>query len=91
MSRREAAAVLNGRGAVVDPKNGETLGSQPPADFTAPAAEIHDELIFRKPARVDRFNEFLLRLVGFPVGAKLGVKPLALPSNQVPPVRPIGK
>jgi len=88
---REAAAVLNGRGAVVEPENGKTLASQPPANLTVPAPHVDDALIFREPAGVDRFNEFLLRLVGFPEGAKFGVDPLALPSMQVSPVRPIGK
>jgi len=73
VSRREAAAALNGRGAVVKPENGKSLGSQPAADLTVSAAHIHDELIFRKPAGVDRFTEFLLRLVGFPEWANSGL------------------
>ena len=91
VSGGEAAAVLNRRGAVVEPQNGKTLGSQPPANLTASAAHVDDALVFREPARVDRFNEFLLLLVGLPEGAKFGIDPLALPSMPVSPVRPIGK
>jgi hypothetical protein len=87
----EAAAGLNGRGTAVQPENAKTLGSQPPANLTISAPYVDDALIFREPARVDRFNEFLLRLVGFPEGAKFGVLPLALPSVQMSSVRPIGK
>jgi len=91
LSGREAAAVLNRRGAVVKTENGKTLGRQPPAKLTIPTAHVDDALIFREPARVDRFNEFLLRLVGFPEGAKFGVEPLAIPSVPLSPVRPIGE
>lgn len=87
----EAAAVLNGRGAVVKPENAKTLGSQPPANLTVPAPHVDDALIFREPAGVDRFNKFLLGLVGFPEGAKFRVLPLALPFMQMSPVHPIGK
>ena len=67
------AAVLNGCGAIVEPENGKALGSQPPANLTVSTPHVDDALIFRKPARVDRFNEFFLGLVGFPEGAKFGV------------------
>jgi hypothetical protein len=73
VSGGEAQAVLHGRGAVVGPQNGKALASQPAADLTVSAAHIHDELIFRKPAGVDRFTEFLLRLVGFPEWANSGL------------------
>ena len=91
VSGGEPAAVLNRRGAVVEPQNSKTLGSQPPANLTLPATHVDDALIFREPAGVDRFNEFLLRLIGFPEGAKFGVDPLPLLSIPVSPVRPIGK
>jgi len=91
LSSGEAAALLNRRGAVVETENGKILGRQPPAKLTIPTAHVDDALIFREPARVDRFNEFLLRLVGFPEGAKFGVEPLAIPSMPASPVRPIGK
>jgi hypothetical protein len=87
----EAAAVLNSRGAVVNSENGKTLGSQPSANLTVSAPHVDDALIFREPAGVGRFNEFLLRLVGFPEGAKFTVLPLTLPSMHVSPVRPIWK
>jgi hypothetical protein len=64
----EAAAVLNGRGAVVESENAKTLDSQPPANLTVRALQVDDALIFREPARVDRVNEFFLGLVGFPEG-----------------------
>jgi len=78
-------------GTPVEPHNGKALASQPPVNFTVPAAHVDDALIFREPAGVDRFNEFLLRLGGFPEGAEFGVEPPALPSMPVSPVRPIGK
>jgi hypothetical protein len=86
VSRGETAAVLNRRGAVIHPENGKTFGSQPPANLTVSAPHVNNALIFREPAGVDRFNEFLLGLVGFPVGAKFRVLPPALPSIQVSPV-----
>jgi len=76
----EAAAVLNGRCAVVNAENGKTLINQPPANLTVPAPYVDDALIFWEPAGVDRFNEFLLGLVGFPERAKFRVLPLPLPS-----------
>ena len=91
VSGGEAAAALNRRGAIVEPQNGKTLGSQPPANLTIPTAHIDDALIFREPAGADCFNEFLLRLVGFPERAKFGLEPLVVPSMPVSPVRPIGK
>ena len=50
----ELAAVLDRRGGVVEPQNGKTLGSQPSADVTVPAAHVNDALIFGERARVDR-------------------------------------
>lgn len=82
VSRRETAAVLNGCGAVVEPENLETFGSQPSANLTTSAPHVDDALIFRESAGVDRFKEFLLGLVGFPVGSKFGILPLVLPSMQ---------
>ena len=87
----ESTAVINGRGAVVEPQNGKALVSQPPANPTVSAAHVDDALIFRKPAGIDRFNEFLLRLIGFPVRAKFGLEPLTIPSMPVSLVHPIGK
>jgi len=91
LSGGEAAALLNRCSAVVETENGKILGRQPPAKLTIPTAHVDDALIFREPARVDRFNEFLLRLVGFPEGAKFGVEPPEIPSMPASPVRPIGK
>ena len=91
MSGGEPAAVLNGRCAIVEPQNRKALASQPPANLTVSAAHVDDALIFRKPTGLNRINEFLLRLIGFPEGAKFGVEPPALPSMPVLPVRPIGK
>src|SRR5262245_1184820 len=87
----ETAALLNGRGAVVNAEHGKTFRGQPPAEPTISTAHIQDEMIFRKPAGVDRFNELLLRLVGCPQRAKFRIEPLTLPSTQASPVHPIGK
>jgi hypothetical protein len=91
VSGGEAAAVLNRCCAIVEPQNCKTLAGQPPANLTVSAAHVHDALIFREPAGLNRINEFLLRLVGFPEGAKFWVEPAALPSVPASPVRPTGK
>lgn len=87
----QATAVLDRHTAKVEPQNRKTLISQPPADLTATTAQVDDALTFRKPARVDRFNQLLLRLLGFPEGGIFRVGPLALPSAAMSLARPIGK
>jgi hypothetical protein len=91
LSRRETATVLDGLGTVIKPKNGQTLASQPTANLSVPTAYVDDALIFRKPARFNRIDEFSWWLVGFPEGPKLWVSPLAFPYMAMSPVHPFGK
>ena len=91
VSGGEAAAVLDGRRAIVEAQNGEALASQPTANLTVSATHVDNALILREPAGLNRVNEFLLRLVGFPEGPKFGVEPPAFPYAPVSPVHPIGE
>ena len=87
----QATAVLDRHTAKVEPQNRKTLISQPPADLTATTAQVDDALTFREPARVDRFDQLLLRLLRFPEGSIFRVGPPALPSAAMSLARPIGK
>src|SRR6266480_6852496 len=71
LSHRKTATVLDGGGTVIEPKDGQTLASQPTTNLTVPTAYVDDALIFRKPARFNRIDEFSWRLLGFPERAKL--------------------
>src|SRR4030095_8052879 len=75
----EAAAVIDGRGAVIDAENGEPLFREPAAHFAVTAANVDHTLTFLKPARLDRFDEFLLRLLGFPERVIFRIGPVAFP------------
>ena len=91
LSGGKPAAAFDCRCAIVHSENAKAISSQPPADFTSTAAHVDNALIFRKPVRVDCFDEFLLRLVGFPKGVIFGIAPLVLPSTTTTAVRPIGE
>ena len=87
----EAAAVIDGRGAVIDTENRKTLFREPTAHFAVATADVDHALTFLEPARLDRFDEFLLRLLRFPERVIFRIGRMAFPLFALVLVRPVRK
>src|SRR5262245_57831138 len=87
----QAAAVIDGRGTVIDTENRKTLFREPTTHFAVATADVDHALTFLEPARLDRFDEFLLRLLRFPERVIFRIGPMAFPLSAMSLVRPVRK
>jgi hypothetical protein len=85
---REPLADLNRRSAEIQAKGVQAPLAQPSAALTGAAADVIDPALLGKPARLDCFDQLVLRLFGPPKWIIIWASPFSFPSRLVTNVRP---